>query len=59
MSEAYDAMINWDKRLRARTPFYRRVFEQVKARRCWTPPAAPAATRPSSPLGVWKLKGRI
>jgi glycine/sarcosine N-methyltransferase len=33
MSEAYDAMINWEKRLARETPLYRRVFEQVNASR--------------------------
>jgi SAM-dependent methyltransferase len=32
LAEAYDAMIDWDKRLANEAPFYRKLFEQVGAR---------------------------
>lgn len=33
LSDLYDAMIDWDKRLAHETPFYREVFDRVGARR--------------------------
>lgn len=33
LAEAYEAMIDWEKRLARETPFFRRVFEEVGAKR--------------------------
>ena len=46
LTNVYEAMIDWPKRLANEEPFYRRLIERTGAKVSSTWPAAPAGTPP-------------
>ena len=57
LSQAYDAMINWDRRLANEVPLFRWLFEQVAPVACLMPPVALAGTRPCLHRGACVCRG--
>lgn len=56
MSEAYDAMINWERRLGNETPLFRWVFEQARARSVMD--AACGTGRHAAMFASWGLRAQ-
>ena len=56
-ADAYEAMIDWPKRLAHEEPFYRRLFDRLEAGACSTWPAARGSTRRCSTRGDCGSRG--